>query len=180
MRPSPEFSTYFSDAPATHSPEVLAVAPGVEPSLALLEYGPGLVGGTMTLDDASCITKIGARRIFSRQYAVPAGPTLSSGKCYRLRAAGLPFVGVADLEPGDLLGVTRAPLMRLPVDALQHNRRVTGPSSGPPAVPQVSAVTDSPLTAAAKASPSPALLERLAPDQHASFLRVSTRLPSHP
>ena len=54
----------------------------------------------------------------------------------------LPFVGVTDLEPGDFLGVARVPLMRVPLDALQHNNRVTGASSGPPAVPQVSAITD--------------------------------------
>ena len=43
----------------------------------------------------------------------------------------------------------------------------------------VSAVTASPLAAAAAtASPSPALLERLTPEQRASFLRVWERLPS--
>ena len=47
------FSTYFSDAPADHSPEVLAVAPSVDPSLALPEHGPCLVESTtIPLDDA--------------------------------------------------------------------------------------------------------------------------------
>ena len=49
-----------------------------------------------------------------------------------------------------------------------------------PAVTPVSAVTASPLAAAAAtASPSPALLERLTPEQRSSFLRVWERLPSH-
>ena len=58
LGPPLEFSTYFSDAPADHSPEVLAVAPSVDPSLALPEHGPCLVEGTITLDDASFTTKI--------------------------------------------------------------------------------------------------------------------------
>ena len=51
-----EFSTRFFDAPADHSPEVLVVAPGVDPSLAPSEYGPCLVGGIITLVDASFTT----------------------------------------------------------------------------------------------------------------------------
>ena len=43
----------FSDAPAEHSPEALAVAPSVALSLALSDYGPCLVGGTVTLGDSS-------------------------------------------------------------------------------------------------------------------------------
>ena len=56
--PPPEFSTYFSDAPADHSSEVLAISPGVHPSLSLSEQGPCLVEGTITLDDAYFTTKI--------------------------------------------------------------------------------------------------------------------------
>ena len=44
-----EFSTCFSDAPADHSTEVLAVAPSLDPCL---------VGDTISLDDASFTTKI--------------------------------------------------------------------------------------------------------------------------
>ena len=51
-------STCFSDEPANRSPEVLTVAPSVDPSLALSERGPYLVGGITTLDDASCTTTI--------------------------------------------------------------------------------------------------------------------------
>ena len=56
--PPSEFSTCFSDAPADNSPEVLAVTPGVDPSLALPEHGPCFGGGVITLDDASFTTKI--------------------------------------------------------------------------------------------------------------------------
>ena len=86
---------------------------------------------------------------------------------------------MSNLEPGDLIGVAHAPLMCVPLDALQHDGRPSGPSSDPPGVTPVSAVTASPLASvAATASLSPALLERLAPEQRASFLRVWERLPS--
>ena len=52
------FSTYFSDAPADQSQEVLVVASDVGPDLALSEHGPCLVGGTVTLDDVSFTAKI--------------------------------------------------------------------------------------------------------------------------
>ena len=32
----------------------------------------------------------------------------------------LPLTGVADLEPGDLVGVAHAPLLSVPLGALQH------------------------------------------------------------
>ena len=50
--PPTEVSTCFSEAPADSSAEVLAVTPGADPSLALPEHGPCLVGGIITLDDA--------------------------------------------------------------------------------------------------------------------------------
>ena len=82
----------------------------------------------------------------------------------------LPLVGVAALEPGDILGVAHAPLLSVPLDVLQLDNRVPSPSSGLSEVSPVSAVAASPL--AAPASPSPALLERLSPEQLASFLLV--------
>ena len=92
----------------------------------------------------------------------------------------IPFVGVSNVEPGDLLSAAHAPLMCVPLDALQHGGRPSGPSSDPPEVTPVSAVTASPLAAAAAtASPSPALLERLTLEHRASFLHVWERLPSH-
>ena len=92
----------------------------------------------------------------------------------------LPHVGGADLEPGDILGLAHAPLMCVPRDVLQHDSRAPGLSPGPPVPTPISAVTASPLASAADtASPSPALLERLTPEQRASFLRVWEQLPAH-
>ena len=42
----------------------------------------------------------------------------------------LPLRGVADLEPGDLVGVAHAPLLRLPLDALQHATQPADPYPG--------------------------------------------------
>ena len=50
----------------------------------------------------------------------------------------LPLVGVADLEPGDILGVARARLLCVPLDVWQHDSRAPGPSSGPPAMTPIS------------------------------------------
>ena len=47
------------------------------------------------------------------------------------------FVGVSNLEPGNLLGVAHAPLMCVPLDALQHNGWPSGYSSGRPRVTPV-------------------------------------------
>ena len=55
--PPYEFPTYFSDAPADQSQEVMEIASGVSPGHALSEHGPCLLGGTVTLDDVSFTTK---------------------------------------------------------------------------------------------------------------------------
>ena len=39
------------------------------------------------------------------------------------------LVGVSSLEPGDLLAVAHAPIICVPLDALQHDGRSSGPSS---------------------------------------------------
>ena len=39
----------------------------------------------------------------------------------------LPLTGVADLEPGDLVGVAHAQLVRVPLDALQHTTHAAEP-----------------------------------------------------
>ena len=71
-------------------------------------------------------------------------------------------------------------LMCVPLDAMKQDSRPPGPSFGPPAVSQVTSIAGSSLVAAAAtALPSPALFERLTPDQRVSFLRVWARLPSH-
>ena len=63
-----EFSTCRSDALADRIPEVLAIASRVDSSLALSGHGHCLVGGTITLGNASFTTQIaihsGARRTF--------------------------------------------------------------------------------------------------------------------
>ena len=56
--PPSQFCTYFSDAPADQSQEVSEIASGVGPGVALLEHGPCLVEGTVTLDEVSFTTKI--------------------------------------------------------------------------------------------------------------------------
>ena len=40
----------------------------------------------------------------------------------------LPLAGVADLEPGDLVGVADAPLLHIPLGALQHTTHAAGPT----------------------------------------------------
>ena len=94
----------------------------------------------------------------------------------------LPLKGVADLEPGDLVGVTDAPLLRIPLGALQHPTQAAGPHLGQTSDSQVSAVASS--TGADGIAPavpptSPTLMERLNPAQRSAFLRVWARLPPH-
>ena len=79
----------------------------------------------------------------------------------------LPLTGVADLESGDLVGVAHAPLLSVPLGALQHATHAAKPHPGQFAHCQVSAVTSSPDTSEAASAvmpPSPALLERMNPD----------------
>ena len=61
----------------------------------------------------------------------------------------IPLVRVSNLDPGGLLGVDHAPLMSVPLDALQHVGRPSDLSCDPPGVTPVSAVTAPPLAAAA-------------------------------
>ena len=42
----------------------------------------------------------------------------------------LPLTDVADLEPGNLVGVTHAPLLSVPLGALQHAAHVAEPHPG--------------------------------------------------
>ena len=94
----------------------------------------------------------------------------------------LPLTGVGDLEPGDLVGVAHAPLLSVPLGALQYATHAAEPHPGQIANYQVSSVRSSPdtsETSSAVAPPSPALPERLNPDHRPSFLRVWARLPPH-
>ena len=92
----------------------------------------------------------------------------------------LPLTVVADLEPGDLVGVAHAPLLSVPLGALQHATHASEPHPCHFADCQVSTVMSSPDTgeaASAVTTPSPALLKRLNSDQRTSFLRIWARLP---
>ena len=71
-------------------------------------------------------------------------------------------------------------LMCVPLDAMKQDSRPPGPSFGPPAVTNISAVTGSPLAAAAATfSLSSTLHKRLTLEQRASFVRVRERLLVH-
>ena len=93
-----------------------------------------------------------------------------------------PLIGVADLEPGDLVGVADAPLLRIPLGALQHPIKAAGPNPGQTLDSQVSTVassTNAEGIAPAVSPPTPALMERLNPARRSAFLRVWARLPPH-
>ena len=94
----------------------------------------------------------------------------------------LSSIGVADLEPGDLVGVGEASLLRIPLGALQHRIPDAGPHPGQSSDSQVSAVansSDAEGIAPAVQPPSPTLMERLNPAQRSAFLRIWDRLPPH-
>ena len=74
----------------------------------------------------------------------------------------LPLTSVTDLEPADLVGVAHAPLLRVPLDDLQHATHASETHTGQTSDNQVSAITSSLATgeaASAVTSPSQALLE---------------------
>ena len=74
----------------------------------------------------------------------------------------LSLTRVADLEPGDLVGVAEAPPLRIPLGALQTPTQAAGPHPGQTSDSQVSAVASSTKTegiAAAVSPPSPTLME---------------------
>ena len=58
----------------------------------------------------------------------------------------LPLTGVADLKPGDLVGVAHAPLLSVPLGALRYTTHVSEPHPGHFTDDQVSAVGSSPDT----------------------------------
>ena len=92
---------------------------------------------------------------------------------------GFPISGATDLEAVDLLGVAHAPLMRASIAVFKSTN--SAPAVSPPTnAPGVAAISEPSLAElAATVSPSPALLERLTPEQRVSFLRVWHRLPRH-
>ena len=56
--PLSQLFTCFADTPAENSLEVLCVSPGVDPSLAVSQHSPCLVGGIRTHLDACLATKV--------------------------------------------------------------------------------------------------------------------------
>ena len=69
--------------------------------------------------------------------------------------------------------------MRAPVDVFQRTNSASA-LSPPTDLPEVAAAAESSLTAAAAtASPSPAMLERLLPEQRSKFLRLWDSLLAH-
>ena len=100
----------------------------------------------------------------------------------RFAASGrqiLPISGATDLEPGDLLGVAHATLMRAPIAVFLGTNNASA-FSPPRNAPEVAVISEPSLAAAtATASPLSALLECLTPEQRVSFLRVWHRRPRH-
>ncbi|CAB1099916.1 unnamed protein product [Ectocarpus sp. CCAP 1310/34] len=97
--------------------------------------------------------------------------------------------GYAELEPGDVIGVSAAPLLRVPVETLKAapSSIPTGPttSTSPPRVNAVgpkSGTHRSPDPASAPPPPKPLpqeLLDRFSEAQRSSFMRLWARLPAH-
>ena len=76
-------------------------------------------------------------------------PDFPSGQkhfcCFSMTGSSL-NTDVVDLEPGDLEGVADAPLLRVPLGALQHPTHAAGPHPGQTSDSRVSAVARSPDT----------------------------------
>ena len=92
----------------------------------------------------------------------------------------LSSTSVANLESGDPVWVAHAPILRVPLNGLQHACQAAGPHPEQTETPQVSAVTRSPApgeAATVVTSTSPALLNRLDLDLRFSFLRIGAHLP---
>ncbi|CAB1114482.1 unnamed protein product [Ectocarpus sp. CCAP 1310/34] len=102
---------------------------------------------------------------------------------------GIPLAGCAELEPGDVIGVSAAPLLRVSVENLKATpcSIPTGPptSTSPPRVDAVgpkSGTHRSPDPASAPPPPKPPpqeLLDRFSEAQSSGFMRLWARLPAH-
>ena len=94
-----DFLICFSDVLADNSPEILAVAPGVDLSLALSEHGPCLVRGVITLDNATFTTKMAAHS---------GANTLTLFGCVALLDTGSPHTFIRHDVLGSMLSVGAA------------------------------------------------------------------------
>ncbi|CAB1117464.1 unnamed protein product [Ectocarpus sp. CCAP 1310/34] len=100
-----------------------------------------------------------------------------------------PEVGCAELEPGDIIGVSAAPLLRVPVDTLEAapSSIPTGPttSTSPPRVNVVGPKSGTHRPPDPASAPPPPklpqqeLLDRFSEAQRSSFMRLWDRLPAH-
>lgn len=177
--------SYRPPSPRPFDRELLAVLPRAHTGASALVPDPlalGGGGGVVTSSDEPqvlavslvCSTGLPALKGHHLVQKFPQ-PDLRSVEEHFIVSGrqALPPVGSADLESGDLLGDTHAPLTRDPIGVFHCTDFTTD-------VSHVSAVSDSPrAAAAATASPTPTLLERITPDQRDSFPRVWTRLPPH-
>ena len=88
----------------------------------------------------------------------------------------IPLTGYQDLEPGDVLGTTSSPLLRVPLEALTLRNIPTDVSAlaespTTPAPPSLTTASDFPD------EPPPELLNRLDHNQRESFLRFWNTVP---
>ncbi|CAB1106087.1 unnamed protein product [Ectocarpus sp. CCAP 1310/34] len=188
------------DAPGDHAPGVHLVAStsACADQLPLLEHGPDLVGGTLLLDSDSYTTRV---LLHGGNSGISLGPEPALVEVNLVRSSGMPALigeylvslkpeaGCAELEPGDVFGVSAAPLLRVQVETLKAapSSIPTGPttSTSPPRVNAVgpkSGTHRSPDPASAPPPPKPPpqeLLDRFSEAQRSSFMRLWARLPAH-
>ena len=190
LPPRPSYHRIVGELELSHHAPAGAAAYAINPVVSGGGFHPrydGAVGVTQSNEPQLLVANLvrsNGSQTLTGHYLVATLPQsdLFSGEDYLVDSGRqvIHLVGVANLDPGDFLGVPHAPLMRVLLDAMQHDSRPPSPFSGPPVVTLISAVTASSLAAAAAtATPSSALLERLTPEQRASFLRVRKRLPAH-
>ena len=89
----------------------------------------------------------------------------------------IPLTGYRDLEPGDILGITSAPLLRVPSAPHDAQNHVTPEAESP--LPSASPFLAIHATPETLNEPSAVLLRRLDDDQRESFLRLWNTVPSH-
>ena len=121
----------------------------------------------------------------------PEVGTLSSPDAFYFHGLQkIPLAGCAELEPGDVIGVSAAPLLRVPVETLMATSS-SSPAPGSPAPtspPRVNIVDPAseaqrpsdPASAPPPPKPPPQeLMDRFSEAQRSSFSRLWARLPAH-
>ena len=175
LPPRPSYHRIVGELELSHHAPAGAAAYAINPVVSGGGFHPrydGAVGVTQSNEPQLLVANLvrsNGSQTLTGHYLVATLPQsdLFSGEDYLVDSGRqvIHLVGVANLDPGDFLGVPHAPLMRVLLDAMQHDSRPPSPFSGPPVVTLISAVTASSLAAAAAtATPSSALLERLTPE----------------